>query len=60
MREAWVDTTLGEVVKIYGGVSPANVAIVPEGGIPFVKVEELNTCAADTPRYVGNRSYLTG
>lgn len=44
MRNQWTDCVLGDLVKIYSGVSPSNVVIVAEGGLPFVKVEDLNSC----------------
>ncbi|MDI3469785.1 MAG: Type I restriction-modification system, specificity subunit S [Pseudolabrys sp.] len=44
MRNQWTDCVLGDLVKIYSGVSPSNVFIVAGGGLPFVKVEDLNSC----------------
>ncbi|MGE3988918.1 restriction endonuclease subunit S [Pseudorhodoplanes sp.] len=43
MRE-WQTTTLGNYVAIGSGRSPSGIILRSAGGVPFVKVEDLNNC----------------
>jgi len=42
MHDDWIDTVLGEIVRIRSGVSPTNAALAERGIHPFVKVDDLN------------------
>ena len=42
MRDDWLDTVLGEIVRIRSGISPTNAALAERGIHPFVKVDDLN------------------
>jgi hypothetical protein len=43
----WVNTSLGNVAKLFGGSTPKGVLTAPPGDVPFYKVSDMNASNGD-------------
>lgn len=56
LPKGWSQTALRESIRIHSGHAPGDLSLLPEGEIPYVKVEDLNNCS----KYqISSREYLT-
>lgn len=55
LPKGWTENQLQENVRIHSGCAPGELNLLPDGEIPYVKVEDLNNCSKYQTR---SREYL--